>query len=58
MAIKIEKVQTLDLSDLLVKNFFADDSFENRFVYQPTFSVLNLKKKNSNEKYCQKFNHF
>ena len=44
MAIKIEKVQTLDLSDLLVKNFFADDSFENRFVYQPTFSVLNLKK--------------
>ena len=40
---KIEKLATLDLSYFLGKSFFGDDSFQNMFAYQPTFSNSELK---------------
>ena len=39
---KIEKLETNDLSYYLSKNIFGDDSFQNMFVYQPTFSKLQI----------------
>ena len=38
-----KKLQTFDLSCLLGKNVFGDDGFQNIFVYQPTFNMLELK---------------
>ena len=32
-----------DLSYFLDKNVFDDDGFQNMFVYQPTFNMLDLK---------------
>ena len=45
---KLEKLQTLDLSDFLCKNFFGDDGCQNMFVYI-TFSMLRLKEDKSSE---------
>ena len=41
---KIVKLQTHDLSYFLDNNFFGDDSSQNMFDYQPTFSTLQIKK--------------
>ena len=36
-------LQTFDLSIFLIKFFFSDDGFQNMFVYQPTFNMLELR---------------
>lgn len=41
---KIQKLATFDLSYFLGKTFLDDDSFKNKFSYQPTFNMLQLKK--------------
>ena len=38
------KLEALDLSYFLGINYFSDDDFQNMFVYQPTFTMLELKK--------------
>ena len=39
------KIHPFDLIfSLLVKRFIGDDGFQNMFIYQPTFSTLELKK--------------
>ena len=38
----IEKLQTFNSSFFLSKILSADDSFQNKFVFQPTFSTLVL----------------
>ena len=38
------KLEALDLSYFLGINYFNDDDFQNMFVYQPTFTMLELKK--------------
>ena len=45
---KIEKMQIFDLSCFLGQKFFGDDGFQNMFVYQPTFSTLDIKKQMMN----------
>ena len=45
---KIEKMQIFDLSCFLGQKFFVDDGFQNMFVYQPTFSTLDIKKQMMN----------
>ena len=41
----IEKLQAFNSSYFLGKIFSDDDSFQNKFVFQPTFSTLVLKSK-------------
>ena len=49
---KVGKLQTLDLSYFLGKLFFVCDGvFQNMFVYQPTFSMLELKEDNKGTEY-------
>ena len=36
-------LQTFDLSIFLIKFFFSGDGFQNMFVYQPTFNMLELR---------------
>ena len=43
--VKIEKLQTFNLSYFLGKNFSGYDGFQNTFVFQPTFSTTILNKK-------------
>ena len=43
--VKIEKLKTFNLSYFLGKNFSGYDSFQNTFVFQPTFSTTILNKK-------------
>ena len=38
------KLQTHDLSCFLGRKFYGDDGFQNIFVYQPLFSMLELRK--------------
>ena len=40
---KVIKLKTYDLIQFLGKIFFGDDGFQNMFVYQPTFNMLELK---------------
>ena len=40
---KIEKLKTFDLSLFFGKNSLGGDGFQNIFVYQPTFNMLELK---------------
>ena len=37
------KLQTHDLTYFLGKNFLDNDGFQNMFVYQPTFNVMDFK---------------
>ena len=41
-------MQIFDLSCFLVQKFFGDDGFQNMFVYQLTFSTLDIKKQMMN----------
>ena len=41
---KLAKLETYDLSYFFDKNIFGDDDSQNMFVYQPTFSTLQLYK--------------
>ena len=41
---KIQKLATFDLSYFLGKTFLDDDGFKNKFAYQSTFNMLQLKK--------------
>ena len=45
---KIEKMQIFDLSCFLGQKIFGDDGFQNMFVYQRTFSTLDIKKQMMN----------
>ena len=45
----IEKLQAFNSSYFLGKIFSDDDSFQNKFVFQPTFSTLVLKKDKRSE---------
>lgn len=48
---KIQKLATFDLSYFLGKTFLDDDGFKNKFAYQPTFNMLQLKKDKSTERW-------
>ena len=40
---KIEKIETLNFSYFLVKNYFSDGESQNMFVSQPKFSTIDYK---------------
>lgn len=46
---KIRKLKTFNLSYFLGETFFADNNFQNLFVYQPTASMVDLKEHQGTE---------
>ena len=40
------QLQTFDFSYFLGKNYFVDDAFQNVFIYQPSFNMLDINQVN------------